>query len=345
MKTSDFDYPLPPELIAQHPAGRRDGSRLFVLHRTDGRFEHRRFSDLPEYLRPGDLVVANDTRVIPARVFGRKEATGGKVELLLLEETEENTWDVLLHSSRRPAVGSRIRFADGAASATLLADGEKGRAKIRVESQRPWLEIVDEIGVPPLPPYIKRPDTGEREDRDRYQTIYARAPGAVAAPTAGLHFTPEVFRSLERRGVKRSHVTLHVGLGTFRPVDAENLEDHRMEPERYTVSEETARLVRETRAAGGRVVAIGSTTVRTLETVAAEHGEVVACSGRSSLFIHPPYAFRIVDVLLTNFHLPKSTLIMMISALASRELVLKAYEEAVREKYRFYSYGDCMLIV
>jgi S-adenosylmethionine:tRNA ribosyltransferase-isomerase len=345
MKTADFDYHLPPELIAQHPAEKRDQSRMLVLHRADGQLEHRRFSDLPEYLRAGDLLVANDTRVIPARVFGQKEATGGKVELLLLEEVAKDTWDVLLHSSRRPKIDSHILFGSTGAKATLLEDGEKGRARIRIESPRPWLDVVTEIGIPPLPPYIKRPQAGEKPDIERYQTIYAERPGAVAAPTAGLHFTPEVFQSLEKRGVKRSNVTLHVGLGTFRPVDAENLEDHRMEPERYTISEETARLIRETRAAGGRIVAVGSTTVRTLETAAAEHGEVVACTGRSSLFIHPPYSFKVVDVMLTNFHLPKSTLIMMISALASRELVLRAYEEAVREKYRFYSYGDCMLIV
>lgn len=357
MKTSDFDYELPPELIAQSPARERDQSRMLVLHRSEERMEHRRFSDIPEYLREGDLLVINDTRVIPARVYGRKAASGGKVEILLLEETAPGTWDILLHASRRPKVGSTILFGDGLASATLIADGEKGRAVIRVESARPWLDVVAEIGEPPLPPYIKRSEVSrlragasasqgdQKSDRERYQTVYAKYPGAVAAPTAGLHFTEEIFQTLEKRGVKKTTVTLHVGLGTFRPVDAEDVEDHRMEAERYVVPEETAAAIRACKARGGRVIAVGSTSVRTLETVAAEHGEVVACSGRSSLFIRPPYEFKVVAAMLTNFHLPRSTLIMMVSALATRELILKAYTEAVRERYRFFSYGDCMLIL
>ena len=346
MKTSDFDYELPPELIAQEPARERDQSRMLVLQRREERLEHRQFSDIPEYLREGDLLVINDTRVIPARVFGRKAASGGKVEILLLEETAPGTWDILLHASRRPKVGSTILFGDGLASAILIADGEKGRAVIRVESARPWLDVVAEIGEPPLPPYIKRSEVADwGSDKERYQTVYAKYPGAVAAPTAGLHFTEEIFQTLEKRGVKKTTVTLHVGLGTFRPVDAENVEDHRMEAERYTVPEETAESIRACKARGGRVIAVGSTSVRTLETVAAEHGEVVACSGRSSLFIRPPYEFKVVDAMLTNFHLPRSTLIMMVSALSTRELILKAYTEAVRERYRFFSYGDCMLIL
>jgi len=346
MKTSDFDYELPPELIAQEPAPRRDQSRMMVLRRQDGTLEHRRFGDIVEFLREGDLLVVNDTRVIPARVYGRKAASGGKVEILLLEETAPGIWDILLHASRRPKVGSVILFGDGLASATLLADGEKGRASIRIESARPWLDVVAEIGEPPLPPYIKRSEVrDQKSDRERYQTVYAKYPGAVAAPTAGLHFTEEIFQTLEKRGVKKATVTLHVGLGTFRPVDAEEVDQHRMEAERYTVTEEAAAAIRACKARGGRVVAVGSTSVRTLETVAAEHGEVVACSGRSDLFIRPPYAFKVTDVMLTNFHLPRSTLIMMVSALATRELILKAYAEAVRERYRFFSYGDCMLIL
>lgn len=346
MKTSNFDYELPPELIAQEPSCERDQSRMLVLHRREERWEHRRFADIVEYLRDGDLLVVNDTRVIPARVFGRKAATGGKVEILLLEETAPATWDILLHAARRPKVGSTVLFGDGLASAILLADGEKGRASIRVESAKPWLDVVAEIGEPPLPPYIKRPDVADwKSDTERYQTVYAKFPGAVAAPTAGLHFTDAVFQALEKKGVRRAAVTLHVGLGTFRPVDAENVDDHRMEAERYVVPEETAAAIRDCRARGGRVVAVGSTSVRTLETVAAEHGEVVACSGRSSLFIRPPYEFKVVDAMLTNFHLPRSTLVMMVSALATRELILKAYAEAVRERYRFFSYGDCMLIL
>ena len=346
MRTADFDFELPPELIAQHPAQRREQSRMLVVRRQEGTLEHRRFFDLPQYLRKDDLLVVNNTRVIPARVFGRKPGTGGKVEILLLEEIHPGTWDILLHAARRPKVGALITLGEGQAVAVLLSDGAKGRATIRIESERPWLEVLEEIGIPPLPPYIKRSDvSGQRSDRERYQTVYAKHAGAVAAPTAGLHFTDEIFQALEKQGVGKAEVTLHVGLGTFRPVDAENVEDHRMEPERYTLPEETAKRIVATKDAGGRVVAVGSTSVRTLETVAAEHGRVVSCSGRSSLFIYPPYPFKVVDAMLTNFHLPKSTLIMMICALAGRELILRAYEEAVKEKYRFYSYGDCMLIM
>lgn len=345
MKTAEFDYHLPPELIAQHPADRRDRSRMMVVNRRTKRLEHRHFGDLPSFLRNGDLVVVNDTRVIPARVWGRKAASGGKVEILLLEETAPGTWDVLLHASRRPGIGSLITLGDAQAVAVLLADGEKGRATIRIESSRPWLDVLEEIGEPPLPPYIHRSEgTDQRSDRERYQTIYAREPGAVAAPTAGLHFTDEVLKTLERQGVRRTAVTLHVGLGTFRPVDAEQVEDHRMEAERYSIPSAAAELIAATRGAGGRIVAVGTTTVRTLETVAAEHGEIRAAEGRSSLFIHPPYQFKAVDALLTNFHLPRSTLIMMVCAFAGHDLTMEAYRTAVAERYRFYSYGDCMLI-
>ena len=346
MKTADFDFELPPELIAQHPAQRRELSRMLVVRRREGTLEHRHFFDLSQYLNKGDLLVVNNTRVIPARIFGRKPATGGKVEILLLEEIRPGTWDILLHASRRPKVGSLITLGEGQAVAILLSDGAKGRATIKIESERPWLEVLEEIGIPPLPPYIKRSEVGDQKsDRERYQTVYAKHPGAVAAPTAGLHFTDDIFQTLEKQGVTKTEVTLHVGLGTFRPVDAENVEDHRMEPERYTVPEETAKRIEETKSAGGRIVAVGSTSVRTLESVAAENGRVIPCSGRSSLFIYPPYPFTVVDAMLTNFHLPKSTLIMMICALAGRKLILRAYEEAVKEKYRFYSYGDCMLIL
>ena len=348
MKTADFDFELPPELIAQHPAQRREQARMLVVRRREGTLEHRHFFDLPQYLNQGDLLVVNNTRVIPARVFGKKPVTGGKVEILLLEEIRPGTWDILLHASRRPKVGALLTLGEGQAVAVLLSDGAKGRATIKIECARPWLEVLEEIGIPPLPPYIARKqETAAQlaEDRSRYQTVYAREPGAVAAPTAGLHFTDEIFQTLEKQGVRKTEVTLHVGLGTFRPVDAENVEEHRMEPERYTIPEETAKRIEETKKAGGRVVAVGSTSVRTLETAVAEHGRVIPCSGRSSLFIYPPYPFKVVDAMLTNFHLPKSTLIMMICALAGRDLILRAYEEAVKEKYRFYSYGDCMLIL
>ena len=349
MKTADFDYELPPERIAQHPAPERDQARMMVVSRSTGRLEHRRFCDLPEYLRAGDLLVLNDTKVIPARIFGRKKASGGKVEVLLLEEVEPGVWDILLRSRNRPKPGAGLLLGpQNQAEALLLEDGEMGRAKIRVTTTEPWEKVLEEIGVPPLPPYISRktPAPGQvEEDRSRYQTLFAQNPGAVAAPTAGLHFTPAVFQSLEKKGVRRATVTLHVGIGTFRPVETETVEAHTMDEERYIVPEETARAINETRASRGRIVAVGSTSVRTLESVADENGVVRPGRGRSGLFIVPPYRFKVVDAMLTNFHLPKSTLLMMVSALAGRELILRAYEEAVREKYRFYSYGDCMLIV
>jgi S-adenosylmethionine:tRNA ribosyltransferase-isomerase len=345
VKTADFDYKLPAELIAQHPASRRDASRMMVLHRGEGRWEHRAFTDLPGYLAAGDLLVLNNTRVVPARAYARKK-TGGKVELLFLEEIAPGEWDVLLRARRRPRPGDSVALG-AEAVVTLLEDGEMGRARVRVSAQRPIEEILEEAGEMPLPPYIQRSEDRDQksEDRERYQTIYARERGAVAAPTAGLHFTPEMFTRLEALGVQRAEVTLHVGLGTFRPVSAEQVEDHRMEGERYSIPAATAERIAATRARGGRVVAVGSTTVRTLETAAARGGEVVAECGRSELFIHPPYEFRVVNAMLTNFHLPKSTLLMMVSALAGRELMLRAYEEAIREKYRFFSYGDCMLIL
>ena len=348
MKTADFDYVLPPELIAQHPAPERDQARMMVVSRKTGRMVHGHFYDIPEYLQPGDLLVVNDTRVIPARIFGRKKASGGKVEVLLLEELKPGVWDVLLRSRNRPKPGDSILLGDGQAEALLLEDGEMGRARIRITTNEPWEKVLEEIGVPPLPPYIsrKRSVPGQlEEDRSRYQTLFARNPGAVAAPTAGLHFTPAVFQSLEKKGIRRATVTLHVGIGTFRPVETETVEAHKMDEERFVVPEDTARAVNETRASGGRIVAVGSTSVRTLESVADENGVVRPAQGRSGLFIVPPYRFKAVDAMLTNFHLPKSTLLMMVSALAGRELILRAYEEAVREKYRFYSYGDCMLIV
>jgi S-adenosylmethionine:tRNA ribosyltransferase-isomerase len=346
VKTSDFYFDLPPELIAQQPADRRDGSRLLVLHRAERRWEHRMFTDLPAYLRAGDLVVVNNTKVIPARILGRKPGSGGKVEVFLLEATAEpGVWDVLLRVSRRPKPGDRMEFGEGRLVAVMVEDGVKGRARVRFETDRPVLDWAHELGDTPLPPYIQRPAGSLDADRDRYQTIYARAPGAVAAPTAGLHFTPELFARLEALGVGRAEVTLHVGLGTFRPVTAERVEDHRMEEERYEVDAGAAEAITRARAAGGRCLAVGSTSVRTLESVAARHGAVVADAGRTDLFITPPYTFRVADLILTNFHLPQSTLLMMMSAFSDRELLLAAYAEAVRERYRFFSYGDAMLMV
>jgi S-adenosylmethionine:tRNA ribosyltransferase-isomerase len=350
MNTSDFDYELPSERIAQEPPKERDGGRMMVLDRAAQTIRHARFTDLPDFLDAGDLVVVNDTRVIPARVFGRKArpGTGGKVELLLLEDLGRGEWDVLMRTRRRPDPGEQIVLGDGAATATLLADGELGRARVKIESDRPFLEVLDGIGLPPLPPYIQRKaeQGGLRpEDKVRYQTVYAREPGAVAAPTAGLHFTPAVFERLAAKGVDKVSVTLHVGIGTFRPVKVDVVEEHRMDEERWWIPEDTARRITETKAAGHRVVAVGTTTSRTLESAAARPEGFGAGHGRTDIFIYPPYRFRMVDAMVTNFHLPKSTLIMMISAFAGREFVLRAYREAIKEGYYFYSYGDCMLIL
>ena len=322
---------------------------MLVLDRAQDELSHRRFTDLPTYLRPGDLLVLNDTRVIPARIRATKETTGGGVELLFLEDRGDGTWEALLRASRRPRLGSSLVIGSGEARAELIEDGERGRCRLRIRSERPLVDILEEEGEPPLPPYIQRNEDSDpaagAQDRERYQTVFASSPGAVAAPTAGLHFTSELLKELADRGIPQARLTLHVGIGTFRPVTADRVEDHRMEAERYEVSAETADAINRTRAAGGRVVAVGSTSVRTLETVVDEDGTVHPGTGRTSLFIVPPYRFKGVDAMLTNFHLPCSTLLMMVSALAGRERVLGAYRQAVMEKYRFFSYGDCMLIV
>jgi S-adenosylmethionine:tRNA ribosyltransferase-isomerase len=344
MKTDLFNYELPPGLIAQHPAERRDMARMMVLHRDTGRIEHRCIADIVDYLHAPDVLVLNNTKVIPARIFGHKATSGGKVELLLLEETSSNEWKVLMKTSRRPKVGDSLILCSGKARATMLYDGEQGEAVLKIESDRPLMDILDEEGLPPLPPYIARKDQSPEQtaiDRQRYQTIYATAPGAAAAPTAGLHFTPELFQALEKQGVKKAELTLHVGLGTFRPVSAEIITDHEMHHERYAVSAEAAQTIRAAKSAGGRIVAVGSTSVRTLESLPI----LGRAEGSTNIFIYPPYAFQHVDAILTNFHLPKSTLLMMMSAFAGRELMLHAYERAVQEKYRFFSYGDCMLIL
>ena len=347
MRTDDFNYTLPPELIAQHPAERRDHARMMVLDRAAQTWAHRCVSDLPDYLRPHDLLVLNNTRVIPARIFGHKPS-GGRVEFLFLEETASNTWQVLMRASRRPKPGTRVMLGHHGAAVEILEEGKLGRATVRVISDQPFLDVLEQDGIAPLPPYISRDYSSEQdtpEDRARYQTIYASRPGAVAAPTAGLHFTPELLDKLAACGVERTEVTLHVGIGTFRPVSVERVEDHVMDEERYEITEATARAIASAREHGGRITAVGSTSVRTLETVAARPEGFGAGTGRSGLFITPPYSFKLVDLMLTNFHLPKSTLLMMVCALAGREFMLEAYREAVREKYRFFSYGDCMLIL
>ncbi len=344
MKTDLFNYDLPPELIAQHPPERRELARMMVLHRESGKIEHRTIADIADYLRAPDVLVLNNTKVIPARIFGRKASSGGKVELLLLEEASPGEWKVLMKTSRRPKIGDALELCSGKARATMLYDGEQGEAVLKIESERPLMEILDEEGVPPLPPYIARKEQTREQvqaDKIRYQTVYASEPGAAAAPTAGLHFTPELLEQLASKGIKKAELTLHVGLGTFRPVSAEIITDHEMHHERYAVSAEAADTVNASRQAGGRVVAVGSTSVRTLESVV----PIQQAEGSTNIFIYPPYDFKNVDAILTNFHLPKSTLLMMMSAFAGRELMLEAYETAVREKYRFFSYGDCMLIL
>lgn len=355
MQTSEFHYDLPRELIAQQPLPERTQARMLVVRRRDGSIIHRRVLDLPEFLNPDDLLLVNDTRVFPARVFGRKAKTGGTVEILLIEETADGAWEAFLRSSRSCPPGTRLSLAGGKLDAEVVGPAPtSGRYFLKFFQDRPLPEILEEEGVMPLPPYIRRPrptvndghgDECRTLDRERYQTVYARATGAIAAPTAGLHFTLELLAALEQRGIRRAAVTLHVGPGTFKPVKTDRVEDHRMEAERFIIPAETARLIGETRARRGRVVAVGSTVVRTLENAAAETGAVAPAAGRCSLFIYPPFRFRAVDALLTNFHLPRSTLLMMVSAFAGRDLIQEAYRTAVRERYRFYSYGDCMLIL
>ncbi|MFC1497465.1 tRNA preQ1(34) S-adenosylmethionine ribosyltransferase-isomerase QueA [Verrucomicrobiota bacterium] len=371
MKTSDFDYNLPLELIAQEPLPERSQSRMMVVHRDSAKFEHKHISDLPEYLEPGDLMVINDTRVIPARIFGHRSDTGGKVELLLVEQFQKSgvrsqesegeetqvsgfipqvsLWNCLCKAGRKVKAGMMLSLAGDKLKGEIVDVMGGGKISVKLTGDRPVLEILKDEGVTPLPPYIKR-DTLHASrftpyDKERYQTIYAKNSGAVAAPTAGLHFTQDLFEMLEKRGVSKAAVTLHVGPGTFKPVKTDSVEDHVMEQERYVISKEAVKAVNNARKANKRVMAVGTTTVRSLETVAAEHGSVVEYEGRSSLFIYPPYEFKVVDVLLTNFHLPKSSLIMMVSAFADRETILRAYAEAIEKEYRFYSYGDCMLIL
>jgi S-adenosylmethionine:tRNA ribosyltransferase-isomerase len=356
VRTADFHYDLPPELIAQEPAPRRDAARLLVLHRGDGRLEHRRFPDLLEYLRPGDVLVLNDSRVIPARLRGFKPASGGEVEVLLCEEAASNEWWVMLRPGRRVRPGTRLEFraarpgVTARLTATVRAKNTEGLYRLAFEGAK-VRTVLDDFGEVPLPPYITRNGAPRPEDRERYQTVYARPPGSVAAPTAGLHFTPELLDQVRARGVAVHFVTLHVGLGTFAPVKAARIEDHPMHEEVFELPGPTAAAVNAARAKGRRVLAVGTTCVRVLESVATPDGRVAPGRGRTRLFIYPPYRFRAVDVLLTNFHLPESTLLMLVSAFAApgetrgRELVLRAYAEAVRERYRFFSYGDAMLLL
>jgi len=347
MRTCDFDYELPPELIAQQPAAQRTDARMLVVRRDTGALEHSRVAAIGQYLRQGDLLVVNNTKVIPARIYGIKEKTGGAVERLLLEPLGDDIWLALCRASHRPAPGTRLLLANGRIQADVLKQGDAGRIEVRLQSDGPLYEVLEQEGDVPLPPYIKRThdDARRADDTTRYQTVYASQPGAVAAPTAGLHFTPALLAQLQAAGIGKAEVTLHVGIGTFRPVSVEDVREHRMDEERYTITPETANAIQTARTGGGRIVAVGSTSVRTLESVMHRKGQICAATGRSDLFIYPPYDFQAVDAMLTNFHLPRSTLLMMVSALAGTDLIRLAYQEAVRERYRFFSYGDCMLIL
>lgn len=345
-RTDTFDYELPEELIAQHPPAHRELARMMVLNRQTQTISHHGIRDLSSFLDVGDVMVFNDTRVIPARLFGRK-STGGRVEVLLVEPLNDDEWLLMLKASRKPRPGESFELAEGAIIAELAGPAKDGLFRARLRCEGPIEDFLHRYGITPLPPYIRRTpeDAANALDRERYQTVFARTPGAVAAPTAGLHFTPELLDTLEQAGNHRAFVTLHVGPGTFRPVKAEAIEGHRMDEERYILPEHTAHLVNRARAEGHRCVAVGSTSVRTLESTAHKHGELKADTGRTDLFIHPPFKFRCTDAMLTNFHLPRSTLLMMVSALAGRDFILEAYRQAVAERYRFFSYGDCMLIL
>ena len=342
MQKQDFYYDLPKERIAQTPIEPRDHSKMMVLHRDTDEIEHKHFYDILDYLNENDCLILNDTRVLPARLYGEKEETGARVEFLLLNQKENDVWEVITGPGRRAKVGAKFSFGGGILKAEVLEVLENGNRLARFfydgDSIFPVLEKVGEM---PLPHYI----TEKLEDAERYQTVYSKELGSAAAPTAGLHFTPEILEKIQKKGVKIGFVTLHVGIGTFRPVKANNIEDHKMHAEHYHLSEETAALIRETKKNGGRVIAVGTTSCRTLESVATFHGEICAADGWTNIFIYPGYKFKCIDALLTNFHLPESTLIMLVSAFYDREKVLQAYKEAVEKEYRFFSFGDSMLVL
>ena len=345
MKTHDFYFDLPPELIAQTPLQRRDGSRLLTLDKETGRWAHRHFYELPDLLRPGDCLILNDSRVLPARLLGsriRGDGTlGGACEVLLLIDRGDNVWECLVRPGKKLRTGARVSFGEnGELTGEVAGEAEGGNRLVRFSYQGIFLEVLDRLGRMPLPPYIK----AELQDRERYQTVYARVSGSAAAPTAGLHFTPELLERIQAMGVSTGYVTLHVGLGTFRPVKEEEITDHDMHSEYCVIPQETADLINRTKARGGRVICVGTTSCRTIESWAAEDGSMEAKAGWTKIFIYPGYRFKVLDGLITNFHLPESTLIMLVSALAGREHVLAAYQEAVRERYRFFSFGDAMFV-
>lgn len=341
MDVKDFYYDLPEELIAQDPLEKRSNSRLMVLDKKSGDVYHRHFYDIKEYLKPGDCLVVNNTKVIPARLYGSRENTGGKVEILLLKRVSDDVWETLVKPGKKARVGDRIEFGEGLLKAEIIDVVEEGNRLVRFEYEGIFEEILDQLGQMPLPPYI----THELKDKDRYQTVYAKYDGSAAAPTAGLHFTKELLQEIKDMGVNIAEVTLHVGLGTFRPVKVENVLDHHMHSEFYMISQEAADMINATKDNGGRVISVGTTSTRTLESAADENGRLTAKSGWTEIFIYPGYKFKVIDALITNFHLPESTLVMLVSALAGREHVLAAYAKAVEEKYRFFSFGDAMLIM
>ena len=340
MKTSDFYYDLPEELIAQDPLEDRSSSRLLVLDKKTGETEHHVFREIVDYLDPGDCLVINDTKVIPARLIGAKEETGAKIEVLLLKRGADDVWETLVKPGRKAKPGTRISFGDGLLTGEVVDIVDEGNRLIRFEYEGIFEEILDQLGQMPLPPYI----THQLKDKDRYNTVYAEHPGSAAAPTAGLHFTPELLEKIKNKGVDIAHVTLHVGLGTFRPVKVDDVENHHMHSEFYMIDETAAEKINRAKENGKRVICVGTTSCRTIESAADENGRLKACSGWTDIFIYPGYQFKILDALITNFHLPESTLVMLVSALAGREHVLAAYEEAVKERYRFFSFGGAMFI-
>ena len=340
MKTDDFDYFLPEELIAQHPLAKRDESKLMILNRQTGAIKHDRFYNIINYLKPGDTLVLNDTKVMPARIIGEKEDTKAVIELLLLKNIESDSWEVLAKPAKRVKVGTIINFGDGKLLATCTKVGEEGIREVTFSYKGIFYEILDKLGSMPLPPYIKE----KLKDKDRYQTVYAKNIGSSAAPTAGLHFTKELLKQIEDKGIKICYITLHVGLGTFRPVNVEDVTTHKMHSEFYQMSKEVADTLNEAKKAGKRIIAVGTTSTRTLETIMTKYGYFKETSGWTDIFIYPGYEFKAINGQITNFHLPKSTLIMLVSAFATKDIILNAYKEAVANKYRFFSFGDSMFI-
>ncbi|KGX93502.1 S-adenosylmethionine tRNA ribosyltransferase [Pontibacillus halophilus JSM 076056 = DSM 19796] len=340
MDIEQFDFDLPERLIAQTPLKDRTSSRMMAINRSEERIEHQHFYNITSYLKSGDCLVLNDTKVLPARLYGVKEDTGAKMEVLLLHQQEGDRWETLVKPAKKVKEGTRISFGDGKLVAECIGMKEHGGRILQFHYEGIFLEVLESLGEMPLPPYIKE----QLPDRDRYQTVYAKEEGSAAAPTAGLHFTHELLEELQQKGVQIAYITLHVGLGTFRPVSADTVEDHDMHAEFYTMSEETAAQLNQVRAEGGRIISVGTTSTRTLETIARDYGQFQAVSGWTDIFIYPPYEFKAIDGLITNFHLPKSTLIMLVSAFAGKELTMEAYRKAVEEEYRFFSFGDAMFI-